>query len=125
MVQPITITKKMHRKKESLLRWSYKRRYSSHIAAFFSTAAIVSTENDIFIAAGSCPTAISKLPPLKHIYCIGFMSCHYRMMQKTIPIVTVQKNATIGPTYNDGPKKTPQYVTYNSNFCTRHKKPPQ
>ena len=40
-VQPTTITKKNCCKKESLLRRSYKHCYSSHIATFFFTAAIV------------------------------------------------------------------------------------
>ena len=105
VVQHTTITKKKRRKKESLLRRSYKRRYSSHIAAFFSTTIIVFMQNDIFIVAGLCPIAISKLLLLKHIYCDGFMSCRYRMLQKTISIMVVPKNAAIDPMYNSGPKK--------------------
>ena len=42
-----------------------KCRYSSHIAVIFSTAAIVSTQNDIFIAVGFWSAAISNLLPLK------------------------------------------------------------
>ena len=96
------ITKKNRREKESLLRWSYKRRYSSHIAAFFSTVAIVSTQNDVFIAVGLKSAIISKLPPLKHIYCSGFMFRRCRTPQKTIPIVIDPKNATIDPIYSGG-----------------------
>ena len=33
------------------------------------------------------------------------MSRHCRMPQKTIPIVAVQKNATIDPMYSSDPKK--------------------
>ena len=51
-LQPTAITKQKHCNKESLLRRSYKHRYRSNISAFFSTAAIVSTENDMFIATG-------------------------------------------------------------------------
>ena len=58
-VQPTAITKQKRRKKESPLRRSYKRCYRSHIAVFFSTAAIVSVENEIFIAVGFWSTAIS------------------------------------------------------------------
>ena len=51
-VQPTTITKKNCCKKDSLLWWSYKHRYSSHIVAYFFTPAIVFAQNDVFIAAG-------------------------------------------------------------------------
>ena len=52
---------------------------------------------------------ISKLTPLKHIYCGGFMSRCCKMSQKTRAIAAV-------------PKKTPQYATYSGGFCTHHKK---
>ena len=68
-----------------------KCRYSSHIAVIFSTAAIVSTQNDIFIVASFWSATISKLPPLKLIYCSSFMSYHCRTPQKTIPIAAVPK----------------------------------
>ena len=58
-VQPAAITKQKRYKKESPLWQSYKRCYKSHIAAFFSTAAIVSMENEIFIAVGFWSNAIS------------------------------------------------------------------
>ena len=51
---------------------------------------------------------ISKLTPLKHIYCGGFMSRCCKMSQKTRAIAAV-------------PKKTPQYATYSGGFCTRKK----
>ena len=95
-VQHVAITKKNRRKKEYLLPWSYKRCYNMHIGAFFSTAAIVSAQNDVFLMAGFRSADISTLPPLKHIYCGGFMSCHCRMPQNTISIAVVPKNATIG-----------------------------
>ena len=87
-VQPAAITKKKCCKKEPLLWRSYKRCYSSHIAVFFSI-------DDIFIVVGFWSAAISKLSLLKHIYCSGFMSCRGRMLQKTIPITAVLKNAAI------------------------------
>ena len=105
VVQPTAITKKNQCKKESLLHWSYKCCYISHIVAFSSTVAVVPAQNDVFIAVAYRSAAISKLPLLKHIYWGGFMSHHCRTLQKTIPIATVLKNAAIDPTYSDSPKK--------------------
>ena len=48
---------------------------------------------------------ISTLPLLKHIYGCGFMSCYYRMLQKSIPIAAVPNNATIDPMYRGDQKK--------------------
>ena len=59
VVQHATIAKQKCHKKETLLRRSYKRGYRLHIAVFFSTIAIVSAENDIFIVAGFWSAAIS------------------------------------------------------------------
>ena len=106
VVQPTAITKKNQCKKESLFHWSYKRYYISHIAAFSPIVAIVSAQNDVFITVDYRSAAISKLPPLKHIYWGGFMSHHCRTLQKTIPIVTVLKNAAIDPMYSSRPKKS-------------------
>jgi len=105
VIQPAAITKKKRHKKKSLLWRSYKHHYSSHIAAFFSTATIVSMQNDIFIAVGFWSTTISKLTLLKHIYCGSFMSHRCRTPQKTILIATVPKNTAIEHMYSGGPKK--------------------
>ena len=50
-VRPAAITKKRHRKKVPYCSGHTKRYYISHIAAFFSTAAIAPAQNDIFITA--------------------------------------------------------------------------
>ena len=55
----------------------------------FYIAAILYVRNDIFIAAGFWSATISKLTPLKHIYCGGSMSRHCRTPQKTRAIATV------------------------------------
>ena len=94
-VQPAAITKKKHYKKEYLLRRSSQRRYNLHIVAVFYTTVIVSVQNDIFIVAGFWSAAISKLTPLKHIYCVGFMSRHCRTSQKTRATAVVPKNTAI------------------------------
>ena len=95
-VQPTTITQKRRCKKDPYCNGHTKRRYISHIAF---------AQNDIFIAAGFWSAAISPLPLLKHIYCSGFRSRHYRTPQKTIPIVAVLKTVAIDPMYSGGPKK--------------------
>ena len=106
---------------ESLLQRSYKHRYKSHIAMFFSTATIVSTQNDIFIVAGFWSTAISNLPMLKlyiaAVLCPAVVGCRKRlylqrryqkMPQQTLCIAAIPKKA--------------QYATYSDSFCTRCKK---
>ena len=61
----------------------------------FYIVAKVFAQNDIFIAVGFWSTAISKLTPLKHIYCGGFMARCYRMPQKTRATAAVPKNTAI------------------------------
>lgn len=104
-VQPTAITKKKHRKNRYLLLRSSQHCYNLHIAAVFYTAAIVSTQNDIFIVVRFSSTTISTLMPLKHIYCGGSMSLYCRTPQKTRATVAVQWNAAIDPIYSGGLKK--------------------
>ena len=75
---------------------------------FFSTTAIASTQNGVFIVAGFRSAAISTLPPLKHIYGDSFMSHHYRTPQKTIPIAAVPKKRRNRPYVQWQSQKMPQ-----------------
>ena len=58
-VQLTAITKKRHHKKDPYCDGHTKCCYISHIAAFFCTVAIASTQNDIFIVVGFWSVAIS------------------------------------------------------------------
>ena len=95
-VQPAAITNKSVAKSIPIVVVIQITATTSILWQFFSIAAIASVQNDVFIATGFRSAAISTLSPLKHIYGSGFMSRHYRMSQKTIPIVAVPKNAAIG-----------------------------
>ena len=82
-------------------------------------------QDDVFIATGFRSTAISTLPPLKHIYGGGFMSYRCMTLQKIIPIVAVPKNAAIDPMYSDGPKKRRNRRHIVVFFAPATKKPQQ
>ena len=115
-LQPTAITKQKHCNKESLLRRSYKHRYRSNISVFFSTAAIVSTENDMFIATGFWSAANTHI--LWRFYVLQLSDAAKDYTYSSGP-----KNAAIDPMYNGGPKKRSNMRHIAAFFALTTKKP--
>ena len=95
-VQPVAINKKRRRKKDPYCGGHTKRHYISHIAVFFSNAAITFAQNDIFVAAGFLERCYISVTATKTGLLRWFYVHRCRTLQKTLPIAAGQKGATIG-----------------------------